>query len=252
LKAKNEAQRAVALDPNLAAGHAILGVVHADYDWDWPGAEREERSAIALNPSSPMPHHDLAWVMEYQGRWQEAIDEFSSCIALDPLLGIHYAHLGQALAHIRRESESEQRFREALELAPNSPGIQTTIGLTRFEQHRYREAITAFQRGGALFGEQPMGHLAFAYIADGDREKGLEILGQLEHPAPPRPVDAYEIAVIYTALGNHDRALQYLERSDRDRSESFPGIITDPAFDSLRSDSCWQGLVRRLELKPSL
>jgi tetratricopeptide (TPR) repeat protein len=248
-KAKQEALKAIELDPSFAGGHSALAVVLADYDWDWAGAEVELRKANTLNPSSPMPHHAMAWLLEVQGRSDEALREFDKCIELDPLLGIHYAHLGHLLVHVGRKQEAADRFREALALAPNSPEVHGAIGMAYLEQEQYDNAIVEFERSQTLAGSWLPGHLGFSYLAVGRKKDGLAILRHLERPPQSRPSDQYEIAVIYAGLGRQDRALEYLQKAYRDRAESLTSLAVDAAFRSLRTDSRFQELEQQVGVR---
>jgi len=48
------AYKAVALDPQLAEGHAMLGLSLLYFDWDWLRAEKELKLALELNPTDAL------------------------------------------------------------------------------------------------------------------------------------------------------------------------------------------------------
>ena len=56
-KAREAAQKALALDPDLAEAHTSLGIVKMYNDWDLPGAEAEFRRAMELNPGEDFSRH---------------------------------------------------------------------------------------------------------------------------------------------------------------------------------------------------
>jgi len=84
-KAKEAAIKALSLDSTLAEAHTSLAFVLYHYEWDWPGADREFRRAIKLNPNYSLAHH---WCGEYLGavgRFDDTIAEYRVALQLDPL-----------------------------------------------------------------------------------------------------------------------------------------------------------------------
>src|SRR5207342_2957083 len=84
-KARLTAEKAVTLDGRSAEAHTSLAVFKLFYEFDWPGCEREFRSAIALNPNYSFAHDQFAMALAFQGRFPEAIAEGARAIELDPL-----------------------------------------------------------------------------------------------------------------------------------------------------------------------
>ncbi|MFN2513362.1 MAG: winged helix-turn-helix domain-containing tetratricopeptide repeat protein, partial [Pyrinomonadaceae bacterium] len=60
-RARVAAEKALLIDETLAEAHASLAFVRMHYEWDWPGAEREFKRAIELNPSYATAHHWYAY-----------------------------------------------------------------------------------------------------------------------------------------------------------------------------------------------
>src|SRR5262249_973554 len=94
-RAKTAAMKAVALDDTLAEAHTALAAVKTLFEWDWPGAEREYRRAIELNPGYPTAHYFYGYMyLLSMGRFEEAIAEMKRAIELDPFSAIVHANLG--------------------------------------------------------------------------------------------------------------------------------------------------------------
>ncbi|MCI4361474.1 MAG: hypothetical protein L3J91_07185, partial [Thermoplasmata archaeon] len=83
-KAREAAERALALDDHMAEAHASLGFVAFLYERDWVTAERELRRSIELNPGYPVGHQFLADYLKAMGRWDEALGEMRRALELDP------------------------------------------------------------------------------------------------------------------------------------------------------------------------
>jgi tetratricopeptide (TPR) repeat protein len=95
-KAREAAEKALQLDDTLAEAHNALAAVKADYDWDWPGAEREFRRAIELNPGYATAHQWYAEMLSELGRHEEALAEIKRAQQLDPFSLIINAVRGDA------------------------------------------------------------------------------------------------------------------------------------------------------------
>ena len=81
--ARAAALRAIELDPSLAEGHASLGLIRLNYDWDWERAEREFRTALELNPSYSTARQWYSSFLSSMARHDEAIASAQQAAALD-------------------------------------------------------------------------------------------------------------------------------------------------------------------------
>ena len=91
-----------------------------------------------------------------------------------------------------------------------------------------------------------MANLARAYAASGKKSEALKLLSDLKKRSIPSHSNSSEIAMIYASLGDADQAMNWLEKGFEDRFN--PGVLLRPGFDSLRSDSRFQDLLRRVGL----
>ncbi len=129
-KAKAAATKALQLDDTLAEAHTSLAAVLARYDWDWPGAEKEFKRAIELNPRYAVAHEwYAAWYLVPMGRLQEAIAEEKRAQELDPVSLIINFELGIVLHYAREYDQAIEQFRKTLELNPNFPQAQTYVAV---------------------------------------------------------------------------------------------------------------------------
>ena len=92
-------------------------------------------------------------------------------------------------------------------------------------------------------------HLA---AVSGRRAEALKVLDQLTELSKQKYVPAERIAMIYTGLGEKDKAIEWLEKGYDEHSIGGPpvGIKVEPEFDPLRSDPRFQDLLRRMNLQP--
>ena len=118
-KAKAAAMRALELDETLAEAHTSLARVLAVYDWNWPGAAKEFRRAIELNPRYAIAHQWYGGYLEVIGRHNETIAERKVAEELDPLSLIINFELGLTFYYARDYDQAIKQFRKTLELDPS-------------------------------------------------------------------------------------------------------------------------------------
>src|SRR5712691_176847 len=93
--ARESAERALALEPDLAEGHAALGQIRLLHDWDWSGADASSRRSMELAPGNAGVVLAAAFVSAFLGRLDESIALCRRVIVLDPLNVQGYRYLGR-------------------------------------------------------------------------------------------------------------------------------------------------------------
>lgn len=248
LKARSAAKRALELDETLAEAHRALATIKLNYDWDWPAAERECRRTIELNPGDALNHQYYGWYLGLMGRFDESLVVLRRAEILDPLspnitfaIGITYYWSGQY-------DRAIEECGKATELNPNVGGlIRLCLGEAYLKQRKFPEAIAEIQKAGP-FGVMQAATLGYAYAASGNRTKAEKVLDQLQALGTQKYVPPFTSALIYAGLGDKEQALAWLEKAYTERSVWMPSLKVDPKFDSLRSDSRFAELVRRVGL----
>jgi TolB-like protein/DNA-binding winged helix-turn-helix (wHTH) protein/Tfp pilus assembly protein PilF len=246
--ARRAAMRAIQLDDSLAEPHSSLGFVRFAYDWDWPGAESEFRRAIELNAGYPTAHHWYANFLGYMGRTAEAIEEIEVARRLDPLSLIINADAGYILHIARRHDEAIERFQSTLKLDPHFAVARWYLGMAYEQVGRVEDAVGEFERAMTDSGNTVASLVSIAYTVGraGDERRAREILRQLEARAAREYVDPAAFAHIHVALGEHDRALDFLERAYAQRSDWLVEINVVPSFDRLRSNPRFTALLKKM------
>jgi TolB-like protein/Tfp pilus assembly protein PilF len=249
-KARAAAEAALRVDPNLSEAHASLGLVRFQYERDFPGAEKELRRAIELNPNYPAAHQFYADYLKAMGRFDEALREMRRALALDPVSLAINTGLGHVLYLSRQYDRAIEQYRAALALDPSFVQAHLWFGRPYLEKGMFAEAIAELRQAvelskGSTISLAVLGH---AYASAGRGPEAREILRQLEERAKATYLPSYWIALIYTGLGETDTALTWLERAADERSSWLVWIKVEPRFDRLRSDPRFEVLLRRLGL----
>jgi TolB-like protein/DNA-binding winged helix-turn-helix (wHTH) protein/Tfp pilus assembly protein PilF len=249
-RAKAAAVRAVEIDDTLAEAHVSLGRVAFNYEWDWAGAEREFKRAIALKRDFVPAHHWYSHVLISQGRFDESLAESLHALALDPLDVAMNFHLGFHYWNARQYDQASAQLEKTLTMDPNHHETHSILSLVYAQQRRYREAIAEWQKSMELGGWDKRGFLGYVYAVSGRRGEAEKLLAQLLDEAKSKPVSAYNIARIYTGLGEKEQAFAWLERAiaERDSNLTMPGLKPDVQLDTLRSDPRFLELLRRMRL----
>ena len=142
-KAKDAAEKAVALDDRSAEAHTSLAVFKLFYEFDWEGCEREFRHAIALNPNYSFAHDQFVLALAFQGRFEEAIAESARAMELDPLSPQILVDATMPLMFQRKLAEAKTLARKAAELDPAYFFPVMIEGWAELEVGRFAAAIPA-------------------------------------------------------------------------------------------------------------
>jgi serine/threonine protein kinase/Flp pilus assembly protein TadD len=243
-KAKEAALKALRIDDTLSDSHRSLGIVKAYYEWDWAGAEQEFKRAIDLNPNSPEAHSAYGRYLTVTGRNVEALAEMKRSQELgDPpsATGLLFALAG---AH-----QYDRLIEEGRKMEPNAY-LHSWMGVAYSEKGMHAEAIAELQKAaslsrGATLMKAQLGH---AYAVAGRRAEAENSLSELKALAGQRYVSPYDIALIYVGLGDKEQAFAWLEKAYQERARRLWALKVNPSWDSLRSDSRFADLLRRIGL----
>ncbi len=235
IEARSVAERAIAIDPNLAEAYLLLGVVGAACSFDWTTGVREMRRALVLNPNSSFSHRYFGAVLTGLGHFDEALEHSKRAVELDPLsLSARAAH-GIRLYQVRRFSEASKVFQALRAEHPSYQQATRWLGRTWIEMQRGEEGIELI-RSAMEHGER---RSDLAWIAHGlatlNRQgEALAIArGFSERPHTQRP-SALQEARVWAALGDTEAVLREIDLA-RERCQSS-NAIWGPAFDPYREN----------------
>jgi len=249
-QARTAALRALALDSTLGNAHATLGVVREQYEYDWKGAERELRQAIALDPGYATAHQWYAEFLSAMRRDAEARREAEQAVALDPLSPIVRVDQALALARGRHLNEAIGLLQRVLETNPGFLPAHNTLGLVYAGAGRLREAVGEMEttvRGSN--GRNGLGRLAYLYGRLGRTDSALAINRSLMERYHRERIFPYAVALSYAGVGEWDRVLDWLERAADEHDSSIALFLsTAPLLDPVRSDARFKRLLHRVGL----
>jgi eukaryotic-like serine/threonine-protein kinase len=249
-KGKAAAMAALEIAPDLGEAHTDLATVLWLHDWQWPEAQREFQRSLELNPCYPTANHYYAECLMTMGRNAEALTRMKKSLELDPLSLIINVAIGWAHYHARQYDEAVAQLLRTVELDPNYPMTYWILGLIYRKTGRYDLAISAGEKGVNLSGGSPLMRAALAqtFATAGAADKAIQIVDELNGLAKQRYVAPHFFAGIYIGLGEHDRAIEYLEKSCAEHCHWLIYLHIDPSVDDLRSDPRFRDVLRRVGL----
>lgn len=249
-KSKAAAISALRLDPHLAEAHTSLAAVSWLYDWQWEEAEKEFKYSLNLCPTYPTASHWYAESVMTMGRYEEALAKMKKSQELDPLSLIINVAAAWALYIGRRYDEAHEQLRRTIELDQNYPVTYWILGLVLRKMGRYDLAISEGEKAVKLSGGSPIMAAALAHTLGkaGRTADAHQILEDLTGLAGRKYIAAYFFAGICIGLGEHDHAIECLERAYDEHSHWLIYLHIDPSVDELRDNQRFQDLLQRVGL----
>jgi TolB-like protein len=243
---KSNALRAIEFDDSLSEGHAALAGALMNADWDLNGAEKQFKQALALNPNSASVHDHYGGYLVLMGNHDSAIEEAQIAVKLDPLSGRALSDLAYIYYFSRQYDQTLALLKMAEAKDPNLHPDIFAYGDVYVEKGMYRESINEFLR----LGENPhaLGHLGNAYARAGQPAAALKIIAELQQRVQKDQLGAYEIALVYTGLGQKDQAFAWLQKAFENHDRGLIFLKVDPPMDPLRSDPRFDQLMVRVGL----
>jgi len=249
-KSRAAATKALDLDPSFAETHVSMGQVLEIFDWDFAGAEREFRRALAINPGYATGLQWYAELLEDMARYDEALAMIRRAQEADPFSLIINAVHGQILSRSGRTKEAVAQFQKTLDLERNFPLGHFLFGLALVRDGKNEEAVKEFEQAVQSSPESPVyrSMLAYACAQTGRIEEARKILGDVIQEAKSDRTSWQDVAGIYAALGEKDHAFAALEMAFQRRDSRLTMLLDHEALVSLRSDPRFSDLVRRVGL----
>ncbi len=250
-RAKAAATRALQQDPELTEALTAVGKVLCWYEWDFAGAERQLRRAVALNGNYAEAHWAFGSVLPTVGLLGEAVEEMRKALTLDPLYPEYSRWLGRFLLYDGDYPAAIAQSQKTMELNADYFPSYLDIGSAYLEQGEAEKALEWFRRGQGLETSvrsyDALIVRALAPLGRGDEAD--EILSRLEEESRQHYVRSEVMAMGYAAVGNFDRAFSCLECAFQARSAGLIYLHVDPGYKPLHADPRFHQLVQRIGLR---
>ncbi|MGA2397389.1 MAG: TIR domain-containing protein [Steroidobacteraceae bacterium] len=243
--AREAAQRALRIDAKSATAHAVLGLVHAEVEFDWNAAETEINQALALNPRDSAALCYAAIIAGARGLKPQSQRLFSASLAVDPLNPYTQQHFGQMLVAAGDFAGAEVALRKSIAINASFDGNHYQLSKIDLARDEFQAAFKEIQQ--EVTSDAKNAGLAMVYYAlrrKGDSDATLSSLIRESGDTWP-----YSVATVYAYRGERNEAFKWLEKGLASRdSDQLEGIRGDPEFAALREDARYRALLRRMNL----
>jgi TolB-like protein/DNA-binding winged helix-turn-helix (wHTH) protein/Tfp pilus assembly protein PilF len=243
-QAREAVQRALALDPNLAEAHAVIGQFKREADWDWTGAHASLQRALELDPGNSAGLNLAAGLALSFGRFEEAAELVRRAIALDPLNAALRGSLAEICFTMGRLEEAEVHFQKALELDPDLPPNHEGLALVYLAQGRAQDALAEIER--EQMGMWRLQGQAVAYYALRRKKESDTALSELI--AKYQSQNAFLIAEVYSFRKEPDQAFKWLDRAYVEHDSGVAEVKSSTLLKNLRGDPRYTAFLKKLRL----
>jgi serine/threonine-protein kinase len=242
------ANEALGLDPLLADAEAARGMVFSG-QFDWENAEKVFKRAIELSPSLTPTYTMYSFsTLRPLGKYDEASRLLQVALGNDPLSRDVQREIGMVQREAGQPAAAAKTLQLVYEVDPEFPYVEETLALALTEAGRPLEALPLFERSDQRGGRPRRSpRRAFAYVALGQREEAEALAAEHEGDRP-FPPGTLALALIYTALGDKDRAFGALSRMAPGENLGLPRRLAQPEFKALRGDPRMAALRKRFNL----
>jgi TolB-like protein/DNA-binding winged helix-turn-helix (wHTH) protein len=245
--AKEMLRKARELDDGVSEAHTALGLL-SWREWEWAAAERELKYAVALSPSDGCARATYSNYLAWSGQRAAALAQITTSREVDSS-GSYAATESDVYYQLREYEHLVESSRNGIASDPNEWLEHYSLGTGYEGLGKRAEAISEYQKAIEMSdGDQdPTAALAHVYAVTGRRAEAEKILRGLERKSKDAYVSPYTIATIYAGLGDKDKAFEFLEKAEREKSWDLVwGFKADLRIDNLRADPRFQDLARRV------
>jgi tetratricopeptide (TPR) repeat protein len=241
--ANDAAQRALRIDGDSAPAHAVLGLMHAEYEYDWDAADAEFSKALELSPRDPVTLDFAARLACHRGRYEEALRRIDASLAVDPLSPRAHRRKGFILYLAGDDHGAEREFRRSLEIFPTFDWDHSMLTWILVARGEFQAALKEIQAEPALGGKDQGPPLIYHGL--GRKAESDMALARLISEFPNWPTG---VAMIYAYRAQADQAFEWLGRAYTIRDPDLNQWIRSPFFASLRGDSRYKAVLRKMNL----
>jgi len=241
--AREAVERALALNPNLAAAHTQMGRIKQQLDFDWAGGDASYQRAAELEPGNPEAVTGAASSAAILGRLDEALRLNRRAVDLDPLNAGSWESLGETEYFMGQLDEAVADVKKSLELNPDVFPGPLMLGKIYVLQGRPQDALPEIER----VRDEPQRAFLYAisYYALGRKKESDAALSELiaKHPS-----DSFHIAEVYAFRNQSNEAFEWLDRAYAQRNSGLIGTKVDPLLKSLHNDPRFAEFLKKLNL----
>lgn len=232
-KAREAADAALSLDPNLAAAHIARAYVLKSADFDWDGADAEFRRALQLAPEDATTKYKRGVLLATMGQPELAVTLTQEALVESPLNAIWYNWLSQYQLALDHLDEAEKSIRKAIALQPNAESQYETLAIIEVKRGDFSAALRAAEEESAGVWQDTA--MALAQQISGDQKAADAALKNLIDKNGDN--GAYQIAEVYALRNDPENMFAWLERAWTLHDPGISSLLIDPFLMRYRTDA---------------
>jgi len=249
--ARAAVETAIVLDDQLAEAHVVLGANKLFFDWDFDGAEREFKTAMALDPGYAHPHQLYSYVLRSQSRFDEAIAEAKKAHELDPLDLIVYEDVAAAYRLAGRPGDALDAIQKTIEMDPNFADVRIESGLANSLLGNHDIALAEMNRAVALSNNKDThikADLGIVLARAGRKADAQKVIDELLAEAAQHNVAPLDIAFVYSVMNERDKAFEWLNKAFAERAPWLIELNVNPDWQPIRDDPRFAEILKKTNL----
>jgi serine/threonine protein kinase/Tfp pilus assembly protein PilF len=248
-QARQWAETALDIDPFLPGAHAVLGWVHGTYEFDWAGAGREFRLAMAQEPISPWVHsnYGLFYLLQV-GHIREALEECECALQEDPLNLLFRANFAICLQAGGKSREASDQLRQILEIEDTFWLAYWWLGVIEASEGNVKDALAHAQKAYSLapWDVMSIGLRAGILARTGELNEAEKLFADLN--ADTTAGVAVGWVVFHLACSEADKAMAWIEQAIEQRDIRVVFLMRT----LLQSSSRWPVLAEMMNLRDAI
>jgi TolB-like protein/DNA-binding winged helix-turn-helix (wHTH) protein/Flp pilus assembly protein TadD len=243
-EARDDAERAMALDPTSASAYLALARTQIYHDWDWDTANTCLAKAAVLEPGNAEVFRARSYLSRALGNLDEAVKLYEQAVALDPLRANSHLGLGYLLYMAGRYKESRAALQKALDLNPQAAFAHADLSKILLAEGKPQQALGEIEKEPNDW--EKLTDQTMVYHALGREQDSNAALAELI--AKHHTDSAYQIAEVYAFRAQSEKSFEWLERAYKQRDSGLPDIKVDPIMKTLRHDRRFAELLKKMRL----
>ena len=248
-QAKAYAERALALDDQLAEPHATLVILYAQ-QFNWAEAEREGKRVVELNPNYPTGFQWYASILLDIGKVDEAAAMYKRASELDPLSGA----INDGMTNIYQVKKDYEaciaNSLKFIEIDPSFPATHRNLAFCYLKMGRNAEAIAEIEKAALLDNRTAwvLGDLGYVYARTGNKAEANAIIEELIPKVLENNAGGRYVAVIFAGLDHKDQVIEWLEKDIVANNGRLGEVRWTIPFESFHGDPRFKEMLKRMNL----
>jgi TolB-like protein len=243
------ATKALELDPLLAEAHDFSARIRFVWNFDWLGADRGFREAIRLNANHPDARIVYSQFLGIHRRWEESMQQVHAGLKLDPLNNWFRIELGARLGWQGKYEEALEEFLQVASDDPNWFMIYRYLWEIHFYRGEMEKALEAAKKFYELSGQAYFREALSNFDGGTEYSAAMHALASamITHSTKSYISD-YELARIFAFAGDKASTLQWLESAEANRDTQLVYSAAQPVFSLVWTEPRYTRLRQKMNL----